>query len=207
MSRNKEIKISPVHSDLVSLVSPSHHSRNAHGQRLSQPRLWSRVWARAPTEKPWGARECRGQTPEEQGPLPATAQAPLCRLSRRGRMHNQPWAPAVPAATVQFLMVWASKIRTNPSQAPTTTYLGVTGTRQKFGFLGITFLRWMIYQDSTARTSLLPAACFQKYRIQSKFSLHRTMQLYSLFLYFFRGRQERDLDVHQEQPWGQEVDH
>lgn len=77
-------------------------------------------------EKPWGAGECRGQTPEEQVSLPATAQSPLCQLSCQGQMHNQPWAPVVPADTGQFLRVRASKtICTNPSQASTTWELQV----------------------------------------------------------------------------------
>lgn len=83
--------------------------------------------------------------------------------------------------------------RRNPSySSTTTTYLGVTGTRQKFGFLSITFPRWMIYWDSTACTALLPAACFQKHRIQSEFTSHRTMQLHSRFsLFFYRKTGKR----------------
>lgn len=162
--------------------------------------MWGRAWSEAqrrnktPIVNTGGVDEAQ----TEQKPVPVTALFKLQRIPGWGL-----------SCTLQLLMALSSQpMYAHPSEETITTYLEVKVTRQKFLFLRIPFPGQTIYQDLTAHSFLLPGSFCQTHRIQNAFTLYRTMQLYSLFFFiFFRERQDRDLDVHQEQPGGQGVDH
>lgn len=136
--------------------------------------------SQSPCGKAMGSTGVQGS--DSRGATPATAQSLLCWLLCQGQKHNQPGAPAVPAATVQFLMVLASKIiHTKPSQAPTTTYRYQTE-------VGISWHYHPTLNDLPGFSSMYPSAScsvFSKTQDPEWVHLHRIMQLYSLFFFIF----------------------